>query len=175
MAVYPEIILDPFDPMVTATLETTRQKYQEGIMTYEQGRYLHHYLTMKNTETEIIRGDQQIAIEEFYAILLHTSATHAGFEFSIRPWRTRDFGMNLAPHGWFAAKFRTLLRNMLVREQGGELHLFSCLSPEWIKPEEEIVVNNSPTEFGLVNFSLKSKKDYSVLLLNNSYRKKPEK
>lgn len=175
MAVYPEIILNPLDPMVTATLETTRQKYQEGIMTYDYGRYLHHYLTMKNTETEVVRGEQQTAIKELYAILLHTSSTHAGFEFSILPWRTRDFGMNLAPHGWFAAKFRTLLRNMLVREQGGELHLLSCLSPEWIKPEEEIAVSHAPTEFGVTNFTLRNKKDYSVLLLNNSYRQKPEK
>ncbi|OGB62322.1 MAG: hypothetical protein A2Y94_08110, partial [Caldithrix sp. RBG_13_44_9] len=131
MAVYPEIILDPFDPMVTATLEATRRKYQEGIMTYDFGRYLHHYLTMKNTETEVIRGDQEAVIQELYAILLHTSATHTGFEFSIRPWQIRDFGMNMSPHGWFSAKYRTLLRNMLLREQGEDLHLLSCLSPEW--------------------------------------------
>jgi hypothetical protein len=64
LSVYPEIILDPRDPMVTATLNATRAKYQEGIMTYGDGRWLHHYLTLKNTETETIRGDQQMAIEE---------------------------------------------------------------------------------------------------------------
>jgi len=154
MAVYPEIILDPFDPMVTATLQTTRQKYQEGIMTYDFGRYLHHYLTMKNTETEVIRGEQEVVIQELYAILLHTSATHAGFEFSIRPWQTRDFGMNMSPHGWFSAKYRTLLRNMLLREQGEDLHLISCLSPEWIRTGQEISVSNAPTNFGTTNFSL---------------------
>ena len=63
MAVYPERVLDPHDPMVTATLDSTRAKYAEGVMTYGDGYWLHDYLTMKNTETEVIRGDQQLALE----------------------------------------------------------------------------------------------------------------
>ena len=45
----------------------------------------------------------------------------------------RDFSLNLSPHGLFAAKFRTLLRDMIVREQGNDVHLLSCVSPEWIQ------------------------------------------
>jgi hypothetical protein len=173
LSVYPEMILDPFDPMVTATLRATRTKYQEGIMTYGDGRWLHHYLTMKNTETEVIRGDQQNAIEELYALLVHTSATHAGFEFSILPWGTRDFGMNLSPHGWFGAKFRALLRNMLVRERDGQLHLLSCISPEWIKARKAITVRRAPTVFGQVNFELNGASGGAVLTLENKYVEKP--
>ncbi len=175
LAVYPEQILEPHHPMVTATLAATRAKYQEGIMTYDHGRYLHHYLTMKNTETEVIRGDQQMVIEELYALLLHTSATHAGFEFSIWPWRTRDFGMNLAPHGWFAAKYRTLLRNMLVREEGNELHLFSCLSPEWIQPGKRIAVSKAPTNFGELNFEMNVHESGATVNLNAKFVEKPKK
>ncbi len=40
LSVYPEEILDPHDPLVTATLDMTRKKYQEGIMTYGNGRWL---------------------------------------------------------------------------------------------------------------------------------------
>ena len=173
LSVYPEMILDPLDPMVTATLKATRARYQEGIMTYANGWYLHHYLTMKNTETEVIRGDQQMAIEELYALLLHTSATHAGFEFSIRPWGTRDFGMNLAPHGWFAAKFRALLRNMLVREQDRRLHLLSCLSPEWVHDGARLSVSRAPTNFGQVNFVLECKSAEAVLTLDNKFSERP--
>ncbi|MGZ4816863.1 MAG: hypothetical protein ACXVZV_15725, partial [Terriglobales bacterium] len=154
LAVYPEQILDPMDRMVTATLQATRGKYQEGIMTYGDGRWLHHYLTLKNTETEIIRGDQQMAVEELYALLLHTSSTHAGFEFCIFPWGDRDFANNLSPHGWFSAKFRTALRNMMVREQGNDLHLLSVVSPEWTKPGRTISVKRAPTNFGVVNFDV---------------------
>ena len=104
--------------------------------------------------TEVIRGDQEQATRELYALLLHTSSTHAGFEFAILPWGDRNFEDNLAPHGWFAAEYRTLLRNMLVREQGDELHLLSVLSPEWIGAGKTIAVKQDPTYFGTVAFTL---------------------
>ncbi len=173
LSVYPEQILDPFDPMVTATLNTTRARYQEGIMTYDYGRYLHHYLTMKNTETEVIRGDQKTAIEELYAIVLHTGSTHTGFEHSILPWGTRDFGMNLAPHGWFAAKFRALVRNMTVREEGNDLHLFSCISPAWVKDGKSISVHRAPTNFGEVNAEWKFGTAKADLTLDSRFRYAP--
>jgi len=175
LSVYPEMILDPFHPWVEATLNVTRSKYQEGLMTYGYGRFLHHYLTMKNTETHVIRGDQKTALEEFYAVLLHTSATHAGFEFSILPWGTRDFGMNLTPHGWFAATFRTLLRNMLVREQEKELHLLSCISPGWIKTGESIEVSRAPTYFGEINFRLSCDHEGATLFMDHHFHHPPVK
>jgi hypothetical protein len=157
------------DRMVTATLNATRAKYQEGIMTYGNGRWLHHYLTMKNTETEIIRGDQQLAVQELYALLLHTSSTQAGFEYCILPWGDRDFANNVSPHGWFAAKFRAALRNMMVREQGNDLHLLSVISPEWVKPGDVITVKRAPTDFGQVNLEFRSDTIGATLVLDNHF------
>jgi hypothetical protein len=157
LAVDYEPILDPQDPRITATLKATQAKYKEGIMTYANGEFLHHYLTIKNTLTEVIRddsADQQQAVRELYGLLLHTSSTHAGFEFAILPWGDRNFEDNLAPHGWFAAEYRTLLRNMLVREQGDELHLLSVVSPDWIGKGKTISVTQVPTYFGKVAFTL---------------------
>jgi len=164
MAVYPEEVLGPHDPMVTATLDSTRAKYAEGIMTYGDGYWLHDYLTMKNTETEVIRGDQEQALRELYAVLVHTSSTQAGFETSIRPWGNRDFGGNLTPHGWYAANYRTLVRDMLVREQGDELHLLSVVSPAWLSPGDSIAVRNAPTDFGPVGYRLEVRSDTTALL-----------
>jgi hypothetical protein len=164
MAVYPEQVLPPHDPMVTATLDSTRAKYQEGIMTYGDGYWLHDYLTMKNTETEVIRGDQEMALEELYAVLVHTSSTHAGFEYTVRPWGTRDVYHNLTPHGWFAAKYRTLLRNMLVREEGDALHVLSALSPAWLGVGDSLVVRDAPTEFGPVDLRLDVANDTTATL-----------
>jgi hypothetical protein len=157
LSLTPEQQLSPFDPRVTATLKATQAKYAEGLITYrqpDQGTYLHHYLTIKNTLTELIRGEQQQAIREFYAVLLHTSSTHAGWEYSIRPWGDRDFSGNLAPHGWFAAEYRNLLRNMMVREEGSTLHLLSAVSPDWIAPGKTIKVQNASTYFGKIGFEL---------------------
>lgn len=167
LALVPEQQLAPFDPRVTATLRATQAKYQEGLITYrqpDQGTYLHDYLTMKNTETELIRGEQAQAIREFYAELLHTSSTNGGFEYSIRPWGDRDFSGNLSPHGWYAADYRILLRNMLVREQGDTLHLLSAVSPEWIGKGKQIVVKRAPTYLGTVNLRLEMPSDTTATL-----------
>ncbi|MEJ2218297.1 MAG: hypothetical protein P8099_16955 [Gemmatimonadota bacterium] len=164
LAVYPERVLDPHDPMVTATLDSTRAKYAEGVMTYGDGRWLHDYLTMKNTETEVVRGDQQMALGELYAVLVHTSATHGGFETSIPAWGNRDFRNNLAPHGWYAAKYRALLRDMLVREAGDTLHLLSVVSPEWLGAGDSLVVQRAPTDFGPIAFRLDMAGDTAATL-----------
>ena len=173
-SVYPEMILDPFDPMVTATLKTAQAKYKEGIMTYGDGRWLHHYLTTMNTETELVRGDQERVIEEFYALLLHTSSTHAGFEYRIQPWGTRDFGSNLSPHGWFAAKFRTLMRDMLVREQANDLHFLSAISTEWVREGRQITVRRAPTNFGEVNYTVRFSHAGGEFTLDNRFTSPPE-
>lgn len=177
LSITPEPLLDPWDPRVTATLEKSRAHYQEGISTYaepDDGIFLHHYLTIKNTLTELVRGEQEQAIREFYAELLHTSSTHAGFEYAIRPWGTRDFEGNLAPHAWFAADYRYLLRNMLVREQGSTLHLLSALSPEWIGPGRRVAVSGVTTFFGRVGFTLEtSASGETRLQLNTDFNTPP--
>jgi hypothetical protein len=179
LSVTPVEILDPHDPRVTATLRHTQARYQEGITTYaepDDGEYLHHYLTIKNTLTEIVRDgpeDQHQAVRELYAELLHTSSTHAGFEYAIRPWGSRDFEGNLAPHGWFAADYRNLLRNMMVREDGDALHLLSAVSPEWIGTGKKIVVQRAPTVFGPVDFTLSMQTNGAALKLESHWQTAP--
>jgi hypothetical protein len=178
LSIVPVPLLDPRDPRVTATLLGSQASYQEGITTYtepDDGQFLHHYLTIKNTLTELVRGDQQQAIREFYAELLHTSSTHAGFEYAIRPWGSRDFEGNLAPHGWFAADYRNLLRNMMLREEGDTLHLLSAVSPEWIGSGKTIRVERAPTIFGTTAFTLRMTSDTSAVLeLNHSWEHRPQ-
>lgn len=172
-----EHILAPNDPRVTATLKATQAKYKEGIMTYGDGEFLHHYLTIKNTLAEVIRddsADQQEAVRELYALLVHTSSTNAGFEFAILPWGDRNFQDNLAPHGWFAAEYRTLLRNMLVREEGDDLHLLSVVAPDWIGAGKSISVKQAPTDFGEVAYTLSQPSaNQAVLTLDTQFTHAP--
>jgi hypothetical protein len=164
LGAYPEPVLAPDDPRITATLKNTQARYQEGLITYGNGRFIHHYLTIKNTLTEVIRGDQEQALRELYALLVHTSSTQAGFEYAIRPWGDRNFEGNLSPHGWFAAEYRTLLRNMFVREEGDDLHLLSVLSPDWIGAGKPLSVTRVPTDFGTVSLTLDQPSDASAVL-----------
>jgi hypothetical protein len=167
LSVVPEQQLSPLDPRVTATLRKTQAQYEEGLITYrqpDQGTYLHHYLTIKNTLTELVRGEQEQAMREFYAELLHTSSTNGGWEYSIRPWGDRDFNGNLAPHGWFAAEYRNLLRNMMLREEGSTLHLLSAVSPAWIGTGKSLHVARARTYFGGYGFDLEMPSESRALL-----------
>jgi hypothetical protein len=167
------------DLRIIDTLKAVRAKYQEGITTYrrtDQGQFLHHYLTIKNTLTSIAINDQENAVRELYAELLHTTSTQEGFEYAIRPWGDRNFRGNLTPHGWFAAEYRTMLRSMLVRETDTDLHLLSVVSPEWTGAGKHISVQNVPTYFGKVSFTLSMPNTtIAVLDLRTSFRDAPDK
>lgn len=160
LGVTPEPQLDPHDRFISATLARSQSNYEEGISVYNQpveGKFLHHYLTIKNMLTELERNDQKRVIEELYSVSLHTSATNSGFETSIRPWGSRDFAGNLAPHGWFAAEYRNVLRAALVREEhDSDLHLLSAISPAWVGVGKTIKVSHAPTMFGELDLELRA-------------------
>ena len=180
IGVYPTEVLDPADPRLAATLQKMRrEKYQEGLMTY-MGR-LHHYLTVKSAQNFIFRGEQEEALRDFYAILLHTGSTNEMFEWMAEPWGDRDVDGNYPPHGWGAAMFNHLLRNMLLNEQGGdgglkprEIHLCSVLSPEWAKPGKEVSLQNAPVDNGRISFRLRFLDDGAILDIKEKFRTPPQ-
>ncbi len=169
--IYPFEVYSPGDAMAESTMRMIREyKYREGIMTYgpnawqvkrstrlgqdvEPG-YLHHYETFYLDQALLASGYQQEVVEDLYSVLAHTSSTNAGFEFSIMPWADRDPGGNLTPHGWFAARYIELVRNMLVREHEGSLHLCSALAPRWVRPDEHVKIERSLTYFGRADFDM---------------------
>ena len=57
-------------------------------------------------------------------------------------------------HGWAAAEWVMMMRNMFVREEGGGLLLFSGIFPEWIMSGQEVSFGPAPTSYGKVNLAL---------------------
>lgn len=175
LGTYPEHIFAPNDPLITATLKMVQSKYREGLTTYGTLRYLHDYLIMKNTLTEIERDEQQQVLKDLYSMLVHTSSTQEGFEFAIRVWGDRDFADNLPPHGWFAAEYRIVLRDMMVRSDDDQVHLLSVMSPAWMGTGKTIRVQRAPTQFGEIGFTLTQPDDRSArIALDMQWRRKPQ-
>jgi hypothetical protein len=173
--IWPTHILDPMDRRETETIRMARYKYQEGIMSYDYGKALHHYIGLDIPLSLLERGEQSTALLDFYSELAHTSSTHGGFEWSIKPWGDRNYGGNIAPHGCFAGKYLLLYRNMFVREDGNELDLGSALSPFWLRPGKTVSVENAPTSFGAVSFKLEVRDSGATLTLSPPTRAKPDK
>jgi hypothetical protein len=186
---YPFEVLAKDDPLARKTLEMVRgYNYQEGIITYGGNAWvakqqkqegsnkphgtLHHYETFYVTEGNAILGEQQKVIEDLYSILAHTASTNAGFEFGIPAWTTRDPRSNFTPHGWFASRYMSLIRNVLVREEGTAVHITSALAPLWVRPGQRVKVTGAPTFFGSVGYTLDSRADGATLTLANNWKDK---
>lgn len=162
-ASYPVAVLPANDPVVAATLRHTRGEFREGIATYLDGRLLHHYLGFRVLQTELERGEQRRVVRGLYDALAHTTPTHGGFETGIAPGGNRSADDNLTPHGWYAAEYVALLRNMLVREDRGRIVLGSALSPAWLRAGRTVAVRRAPTPVGRVDFSLGMRRGGALL------------
>ncbi|OHB80853.1 MAG: hypothetical protein A2V98_08300 [Planctomycetes bacterium RBG_16_64_12] len=158
-----------------------------GLALVEQEGYLfsdmpsiHYWQTPDNSQNALVRGkadDQQAAVRDLYALLLHTSSTHAPQEFGTVPWGSRDLGismLNLLPDGAASAKTIELVRNMIVREFGEDLYLLSAVSPEWLKPGKVIETVDAPTNFGPLSLRLEAGEESLSLSLAGPDRDPPK-
>jgi hypothetical protein len=183
LVVYPVELLKADDNRVEATLDTIRKKkYREGIMTYRNGMHLHQYATVNQAHQYLAINDQESALRDLYHILLHNGSTHEGFENMIEPWEDMDPWPIPAPHAWAAAKISLLIRNMLVREYGGEaglnenersLYLFSVISPAWALSGEPVVIKNAFTEMGRISAEMSFNEKGATVSINPSFHRSP--
>jgi hypothetical protein len=193
LLLYPEPLFAPFDPRVTATIRKSRECYREGILGYvyplalakrgEQVQFntdygLHYWHTLDNAQNALVRGgaeDQRLAVQDLYALLLHTTSTHAPQEFSGVPWWMRDYhASDILPDGPASAKLIELLRNMLVREYRDDLYLFSALSPAWLRAGRRLEVRDAPTNFGPVSVCCTAAADGLRIELGHQFRQAPQ-
>ena len=69
---------------------------------------------------------------------------------------TDDAIIGDVPHGWTAAYYVLLVRNMLLREDGDKLVLLPCVPEPWLGAGQRIAVRNAATYFGPFGFSAES-------------------
>jgi hypothetical protein len=74
-------------------------------------------------------------------------------------------------HGWAAAEFLNLTRDVLVREERGALLLLSGAPPTWFRPGASMGVDDAPTLHGTVSFQVALAED--SLAVEWSCRRRP--
>ena len=193
---FPEPLFDPFDPRVTVTIRESRARYAEGLLTYvdphavaRQGgadvfNYppaLHYWQSDLNAENALVRGtaeDQENAVMDLYALLLHTNATHSTQEWGSYPWGTRDITLaypdNIQPDQVTSSRIMLLMRNMLVREYNHDLYLLSAVSPEWLRPGKRIELVEEPTAFGPFSATVNATQSGWELTIVSHFRPPPQ-
>jgi hypothetical protein len=182
-AIFPTVLIDPHAPRLTATLNSAHRDFGraadnpggfiEGTIQWNppESKAIHPYMSQFVTNSHIIRGDYNEAIDGFYSFLLHTTSTH-GFPEGVH-YKRREAWSNTVPHLWAAALCVTTLRNMLVRAQGDEVHLLSCVPAHWLDDGREIRVKGAPTHFGKLNLTATTKKDIIALTIDPPDRAPP--
>jgi hypothetical protein len=184
LLVYPTELLEFDDPRLIKTLATIRRrKYREGVMSYRNGMHVHQYITLNQAQQYRAIGDAKHALLDLYHVLLHNGSTHEGFENLVVPWSNRTPSAGCPPpHAWAAAKTALFIRNMMVCEYGGQtgidnakrdLHLYSLISPSWIKPGKKLAIGNAPTEMGPVSSSLAFNDSGATLTMQSDFHHSP--
>jgi hypothetical protein len=168
----PELaFLAPHADRVTDLCRRLRGACAEGLAT--EAGLLSPLATARLAQLHALRGEQEQAIRDLYAILVHTGSCHEGFAAGVSPWADRDSGDDLTPDPRFSAAYVGLLRDLLIREQRGELHLFSAFSPEWLQPGKMVGVANAPTSFGLVTAVLQIEKGGATMVMGADWHAAP--
>ncbi len=176
--IFPSVLLDPQHSLIGNTLDVVHNEFgggfKEGVIRWSPGREepaIHPYMSQFVTNTHIIRGECEKAIDGFYAFLLHTTSTN-GLPEGVH-YEKQEAWNNTLPHLWAAALYVTTLRNMVVREQKDEIHLLSCIPLHWLDSGQRILIEEAYTHFGKTGFWVNAKEETLQVTINPPRRNPP--
>ena len=157
-------LLPPTDAGMAATAEAIRQRFCIGPGFFQAISHtgLGTYLTLQLAAVELEAGDRR-ALDRLEWMLDVATPTFTWPE-AIHP-QLGGGCMGDGHHGWAAADFLSLVRNLLVRDvasaDGPAPALCSMLPDAWVG--EEVEVHNAPTHAGSLSFALAWERGQPVL------------
>lgn len=160
-------VVDPFDYFSNSWTVIGLKDYPEAARISPQGEWL-----LGEGNSCIIRGEQDEAVDGLYSFLLHSTSTQ-GFPEGVY-YEKREAWGGTVPHLWAAALYVTTLRNMLVREEGRDIHLLSAVPAAWLEPGKKISFENAPTRFGVMSMTAEAGKDFVDVRFSRPARADPE-
>ncbi len=163
LAVYPTQIYSPEDPLVTGLIDRMQRSEKQGLPTNvawagPAGVWAGEAMNM--AETYLLRGEKQKADDMFVAALNHSYTTNVWKEEIIvdpslpracegpHSKRKAMQGTGDMPEAWANANLVLFLRDMLLNERDGKLHLLAGLLPSWVPDGKSVVLSNAPVTTG---------------------------
>jgi hypothetical protein len=163
----------PENDRLSAVLGEWRGSSAEGLFVAKQNGELDPNATFAVACAALLRNDAKTVVQNLYALLLHTSASHLVIGERVAPWGDRQEHGGITPLTPFGARLIALLRDMLIREEGRDLHLFSALSPAWLNRNDEITLTNAVTKFGRISFKATVQPDRLIIDFNQQWQHVP--
>jgi hypothetical protein len=131
---------------------------------------LNAYLTLAVAQT-LLRND-----DDRYKDLIRTTANLASstgqWPEAIHP-RTLGGCMGDGQHGWAAAEWIMMIRNLFVREEKHSLVIGAGIFPEWMAAGQSISYGPTPTPYGDVSLTIDCGNSKPVLTLEADWRNQP--
>ena len=122
------------------------------------------YLTCHLAQARLLDGDSS-AVQHLDYLAEHATATGCWPE-AFHPQRGGVMGDG--DHGWAAADFISLCRNLVVYEEGGVLHLFRATDRRWFNGLT--IMEDVPTRFGAIDLRAEA----GELRLVGRWRERPK-
>jgi hypothetical protein len=166
---YPLQICQPDDPRLLNTVNFLLENclVDDGFFQDMIHSGINAYLTLHIAQVLLRAGDHryQRLVEAVAALASPTGQ----WPEAIHP-RTGGGCMGDGQHAWAAAEWISMIRNCLVREEGGGLVLASGVLPNWFTENESIKFGPAPTSFGLISLCLEKSSDQGAEKVLASWR-----
>ncbi|MGA3132577.1 MAG: hypothetical protein ABSD59_17370 [Terracidiphilus sp.] len=163
LAVYPTDLYAPDDPLVTGLITRMEHEEKQGLPTnVAWAGYAGVWAgeSMNMAETYLMRGEKQKAADMLAAALNHSYTTNVWKEEILvdvdapracdtsHSKRSNMDGTGDMPEAWANANLVLLLRDMLLNERDGKLHLLPGLLASWVPEGQTLTLDNAPVTTG---------------------------
>jgi hypothetical protein len=163
LAVYPTQIYAPDDALVTGLIARMEREEKQGVPTNvawagPAGIWAGEAMNM--AETYLLRGEKKKAAAMLVAAMNHSYTTKVWKEEILvdvdqpracdtpHSKRSNMEGTGDMPETWANANLVLMLRDMLLNERAGKLHLLPGLPESWVPQGKAVQVENAPVTTG---------------------------
>jgi hypothetical protein len=126
------------------------------------------YLTLAIAQTLLRREDARY--REMIQVAADLASATGQWPEAVHP-QTKGGCMGDGQHGWAAAEWIMMIRNLFVREEGDSLVLGAGIFPEWLKPEKTVGFGPTPTPYGNVALQARAGDNALTVYLDVDWKK----
>lgn len=163
LAVYPTQLWAPNDPLISGLITRMEKEEQQGVPTNvawagPAGVWAGEAMNM--AETYLLRGEKQKAADMTIAAMNHSYTTNVFKEEILvdidapracdtpHSKRANGEGTGDMPEAWGNANAVLILRDMLLNERDGKLHLLPGLLADWVPVGKSLSLTDAPVTTG---------------------------
>ncbi len=169
---YPLQLLAPEDARIRKTAEFMMQNCLHTGAFFQDMIHsgLNPYLTLAIAQTLLRGGDMRF--RELVLRVAEIASPTGQWPEAVHPF-TGGGCMGDGQHGWAAAEWIMMLRNMFVREEQDALIVGSGIFPEWLKTSEDLSFGPTLTEWGPVTVKIFKQGENLLLEVQGKWRDQP--